>query len=462
MVRRISPSRRRVRNVLAAGALALIAACLSTPAQSGGSQLVPQTKLRLSVIQWMPTKGVYEQWQALSGEFVVAQDGTIELPVVGSVTVANLDSAGLALEIAKRIQTKIGLVQKPEATVEIIEYPPIYVVGDVTTPGEYRFRDGLTALQALALGGGIFRSPDTKERSSDVITLAGELQGIGTDMMRKTARIARLQAEMSGASEIQFPAATADDGDGKIAAGIHDRESIIFLARAKELERQTKSLGELRDLLNAEIEVLGEKIKTSDASIESAEKELAGVTVLVDKGIATASRKSDLERTLSSFRTDRLDQVTAVMRARQGVTEATRNLEGLRDAQQTQVASELQQEQADLEQLMLKRTFQQKLLFDALGSASKSGQPGEDQTVIFTIVRRDGGEPTAISATGIDSRCAGDVIKVTFASPPQQESDYLRPSSVRCLPPASNPKDRTADPAAIVDLVVEPNWHKRK
>ena len=51
---------------------------------------------------------------------------------------------------------------------------------------------------------------------------------------------------------------------------------------------------------------------------------------------------------------------------------------------------------------MLKRSVSQKLLFDALGSASKAGQPGQDQTVTFTIVRRDGGEPTEITATGID------------------------------------------------------------
>jgi polysaccharide export outer membrane protein len=410
----------RLRDVLAAGALALIAASLSTPALSGGSQLVPQTKLRLSVIQWMPTKGVYEQWQALSGEFVVAQDGTIELPVVGSVTVANLDSAGLASEIAKRIQTKIGLVQKPEATVEIIEYPPIYVVGDVTTPGEYRFRDGLTALQALALGGGVFRSPTATGRSEDEIRLAGELQAVGTDIVRKTAKIARLEAEMSGATDIRFPAIATEGVPAKVAAEIFDREKVIFLARAKELDRQTKSLDELRELLNAEINVLGEKIKTAEASIESAEKELVGVTGLVDKGIALASRKSDLERTLSGYRTDRLDQVTAVMRARQGFTEATRNLEGLRDKQQTDVASDLQQAQADLEQLVLKRTVSQKLLFDALGTASKAGQVGQEQAVAFTIVRRDGGEPTAITATESTSLLPGDVIKVTLAAPAQQ------------------------------------------
>jgi protein involved in polysaccharide export with SLBB domain len=410
----------QVRNVLATGAVALIAACLATPAQSSGSHLVPQTKLRLSVIQWMPTKGVYEQWQALSGEFVVAQDGTIELPVVGSVSVADLDSAGLASEIAKRIQTKIGLVQKPEATVEIIEYPPIYVVGDVTTPGEYRFRDGLTALQVLALSGGAYRSPVVKDRSNEVITLSGQLQGIGTDIVRKKAEIARLEAEMSGSTDIKFPAMTAEGTDNTIVSEIFAREKIIFMARAKELDRQTKSLAELCELLKAEIDVLGEKIKAADANIESAEKELATVTVLVDKGIALASRKSDLERTLANYRTDRLDQVTAVMRARQATTEATRNMEGLRDAQQTEVASELQKEQGELEQLVLKRNVSQKLLFDALGSASETGEPGADQAVTFVIVRRDGSEPKEITATESTSLLPGDVIKVTLTASSQQ------------------------------------------
>jgi polysaccharide export outer membrane protein len=407
----------RMHHLLAGGAFALMAIFLSTPAQSAESQFLPQTKLRLSVIQWMPTKGIYEEWGALSGEFVVARDGTIELPVVGSVPVGDLDSAGLASEIAKRLQAKIGLVAKPEATVEVVEYPPIYVVGDVTTPGEYRFRDGLTTLQALALGGGVFRS-SSKERSESEITLAGELQGIGTDVVRTMAKIARLEAEMSGATNIQFPSVAADSADSKIAAEIFAQEKTIFLARANELDRQTKSLAELRELLNAEINVLGEKIKAADAGIESAEKELAGVTVLVDQGLAVAARKSDLERSLSRDRTDRLDQVTAVMRARQGITEATRNMEGLRDRQQTDVATELQQAQANLDQLILNRNVKQKLLFDTLGSASSSGSPNGNRTVTFTIVRREGGEPRDISALESTALLPGDVVKVNVTSSP--------------------------------------------
>src|SRR4051812_21888056 len=165
-----------VRGFLVGAALGLVLLALPTKALSDDAQIVPQTKLRISVIQWMPTKGVYEQWTALGGEFVVTSTGTIELPVIGSISVGNLDGAGIAAEIAKRLQTKIGLVEKPETTVEIVEYPPIYVVGEVATPGEYRFRPGLTALQALALGGGAFRA--SEKRSEDEIKLAGELQGI--------------------------------------------------------------------------------------------------------------------------------------------------------------------------------------------------------------------------------------------------------------------------------------------
>ena len=97
------------------------------------------------------------------------------------------DPSELAAEISARLQEKMVLVEKPVTTGEILEFPPIYVVGDVATPGEYRFRSGLTALQALALGGGILRKQDGA--SNDEIKLAGELQGASDDILLSKARI---------------------------------------------------------------------------------------------------------------------------------------------------------------------------------------------------------------------------------------------------------------------------------
>ncbi len=429
---------RRFRKVLALGVAAFVGLTNLAGAENG--ELAPQTKLRLTVVQWMPTKGEYQQWGALGGEFIVSQAGTILLPVIGSIPVGNLGTTGLAEEIATRLQSKIGLVNKPDTMVEIVEYPPVYVVGDVTKPGQYQFRLGMTVLQALALSGGELRSD---AHSQDEIKLVGELKGVDDDILRCMARIARLEAEMSGATEIKFPQPPLGNGESRAASEIFGQEKIIFSARANALDRQTKSLSELRDLLDAEINVLQEKIKGADLNIKSAEDELVGVKVLVDKGVAIVSRRSDLERALAGFRADRLDQVTAIMRARQGITEATRSLEGLRDQQQTDVATELQKEQANLDQLRLKRDVAQRLLLDTLASASNAPRPGEPSLIEFSVTRQDSsGEPKQIDVSEATTLLPGDVLKVTYNKRAPVSSEPAAASLD--MPSANNAKSEQA------------------
>ena len=393
---------------LAAGLAAML---LASPAHADEARLLPQTRIKLSVLQWDPAKGEYEDWQALGGEFVVSQAGTVQLPVLGAVPVGKLDGAGLAAEVAGRLQARLGLIARPDTTVEIVDYPPIYVVGDVAKPGEYRFRAGITVLQALAVSGGPLRALGAS--SSDQIRLAGELKDAGNLILRSRVRIARLQAELDGAAEPDFRTVQAGDGVPKAVADIVARGRVIFSARSNELSRQSKALADLRDLLNAEINVLQEKIKAADMAIQNAQKELNSVTVLVDKGIAVASRKSDLERLLASLQVDRLDQVTAIMRARQNITQATRDLDGLQDRQRTEVAAELQQEQAALEQALLKQSTTQKLLLDLLSSAAPSG----DADMRFSVVRYEDGKENVFAATEATALESGDVVKVELDRP---------------------------------------------
>lgn len=397
-----SIGRRLVAGLAFVLALAVAAGAAQTP-------LAPHTKLRVTVVQWMPLKGAYEQWSALGGEFTVSEDASLVLPVIGAVPVGASDPAALAADIATKLQASIGTVEKPDVTVAILDYPPVYVVGDVKTPGSYGYRAGLTVLQALALGGGEVRAG--AEQSREQIRLVGELQGVDSAVLRASARIARLDAEMAGAGEIAFPPAPQDSAGRALAGEVHAQEKTIFAARANELDRQTKSLTELRTLLNAEIDVLEQKIVDADAGIAAVEKELQGVTVLVERGIAVASRQSDLERALASYRADRLDQVTAIMRARQAVAETTRNLDGLHDKRQTDIAAELQHEQSSLEQALLKREVTQKLLLDLLAAAPA----GADATLSFAVVRREAGDVIELPAQETTLLRPGDVVKVTLA-----------------------------------------------
>ena len=164
------------RRALNAGWLGLIAvAAAMMPEIANATPFPPHTKIKLTVVQWMPTKGTYEEWASIGGEFTVSDTGTVSMPVLGNVPVGNLDESGLAAEIAKRLKDKIGLVEAPTAAVAILDYAPIYVVGDVNKPGEYKYNPTLTVLQALAMSGGEFRPTGVFGSSMDITRLLGEL-----------------------------------------------------------------------------------------------------------------------------------------------------------------------------------------------------------------------------------------------------------------------------------------------
>ncbi|MBY5411683.1 exopolysaccharide biosynthesis protein [Rhizobium leguminosarum] len=397
------------RATLAISALVFLAGAVS-PALADSAPLAPQTKIRLTVVQWMPSKGQFERWDAIGGEYTVSDAGEVSLPFLGPQPVG-LDNTSLTNEIAKRLQAKMGLAQAPAVTIDVLDYPSIYVVGDVTAPGQYKFHSGLSVLQSLAMSGGPLRA--AAQQQSDTIKLAGDLREIDHSLLRSSAKLARLQAEMAGSKEIVFnqPPAT----DQQYAESIYQEERVIFQARANALDKQSVALVELRNLLTAEIDTLEEKLKGSDDNIQSVEEQLTSVKTLVQKGLTITSRQMDLERLLTTYRSDRLDLVTAIMRGRQAINETTRNLEGLSDTRRSEVASEVQAEKATLDQLKLKRDTTQQLLLEELSNGARANNRGEDLPLTFIVSRRDKGQVNQFQAAETTELVPGDVVRVTRA-----------------------------------------------
>lgn len=397
------------RQSLRTACLLLAALSLARAGTAAAEDIGPQTKIQLTVIQWMPTKGVYEKWEALGGQFVVADDGTISLPVLGAVTVGNLDEAALAEKIAVELKARIGLVEKPQTFVSIAEYPPIYVVGDVTTPGMFPFRKGLTVLQALAMAGGEYRQTGNLSSTYNQIGFVGEIRENEESVLRSQIRLARLKAEMAGANSFD-PQPSEDQA---LADQIYEQEKQVFLARAAVVDRQSRSFTELRELMAREIDTLEKKIANNDQDIESVRKELANVKPMVEKGVLLPTRQIDLERTLRSYQATRLDMATAIMRAQQNIAEATRNLDGLTDNRNSEVASQLQAEEGNLKQLLLKREVRQKQLRDAQDGGAMLGRPGLKPIISYSISRRTGAEVMEFAAAESTSLRPGDVVRAT-------------------------------------------------
>ena len=94
----------------------------------------------------------YDETQ-LSNEFIVAEDGTIAFPLIGSQTASGKTPAELADNIASSLK-EAKLIDAPSVSVEVILYRPISVLGEVNNPGQYPYQPGMTMLDAVALAGG--------------------------------------------------------------------------------------------------------------------------------------------------------------------------------------------------------------------------------------------------------------------------------------------------------------------
>jgi len=88
----------------------------------------------------------------ISNSYVVDAGGKVNLPLIGAVNARGLTNQQLAAAIAARL--KQGYVREPHVSVEVDTYRPFFILGEVTTPGQYPYVANLTAETAVAIAGG--------------------------------------------------------------------------------------------------------------------------------------------------------------------------------------------------------------------------------------------------------------------------------------------------------------------
>ena len=52
------------------------------------------------------------------------------------------------------IKLRDGYLKDPRVSAEVLNYRPFYIFGEVEEPGEYPYTNGMTVLNAIAVGGG--------------------------------------------------------------------------------------------------------------------------------------------------------------------------------------------------------------------------------------------------------------------------------------------------------------------
>jgi len=94
---------------------------------------------------------VFKQ-EELSGEYTINGAGQIALPLIGDVNTKDLTVKQVEEAIANKL--KPDYLLNPRVNVQVLNYRPFYILGEVKAPKSYPYVDGMTYLNAVAIAGG--------------------------------------------------------------------------------------------------------------------------------------------------------------------------------------------------------------------------------------------------------------------------------------------------------------------
>lgn len=112
----------------------------------------------------------------LSGTYRVAQDGSIDFPLVHRIHVAGLEPTQIADMISSRLRGG-GMMREPHVSVLVRDYASkrVTVLGAVAHAGTFPMAEGLTAVQAVSLAGG-FTSLASRNDTIVTRSVAGRIR----------------------------------------------------------------------------------------------------------------------------------------------------------------------------------------------------------------------------------------------------------------------------------------------
>ena len=146
-----SHSSRKTLSAILLTMLFIVAGCSSHPAAPTASDVAAEAapytlgsgdKLRVTVFGE----------PSLTGEYAISDSGQLALPLVGEIPARGVSTAELGSRVAARLSQ--GYLKDPKVSVEVLNYRPYFILGEVNKPGQYPYSSDLTVMNAIAAASG--------------------------------------------------------------------------------------------------------------------------------------------------------------------------------------------------------------------------------------------------------------------------------------------------------------------
>ncbi|WP_217578660.1 polysaccharide biosynthesis/export family protein [Mesorhizobium sp. GbtcB19] len=359
----------------------------------------------------------------------VQMDGTIALPGVGLVAVGGLTSAQLQARMEAILPSKIFHIRLPDGkeqmivvspsdvTAVIAEYRPIYVTGDVLTPGQQAFRPLMTVRQAIAVSGGfsLLRSR-TSQTGPDPVDLRRDYETLWGEYTKAYFHGARLRAELQNKDTFDVRIPEGSPLPDSIGAAIAQAEGAALKIALSDYQQEQHFLEKAEKDAAAEVEVLAKRQQVESEGVKADEEDLARVTKLYEAGNLTNNRLADVRRALLLSSSGALQTSVELMRTHHQQEDYARQREHGDNQRRIGLLSELKETDASLAELSTKLHAASQKMQPTGASAQPLPIAGETIRTQVTIVRKVGDEWRKLTVDEDAAVAPGDTVEVRFAS----------------------------------------------
>ncbi|MDX8355000.1 polysaccharide biosynthesis/export family protein [Cognatiyoonia sp. IB215182] len=367
-------------------------------------------RLTVQIAVWDELNTTVTDLPGISGSYPVGAGGMISLPLAGSFPAADRTLDAIAADIEEALTAYVGIGQSAGAALSVERYAPIFISGEVKTPGVYDFTPGLTVQQALAMAGGAgtLEPPEGQERN--FLSARGAIAMLQQELMFLTAKRDRLIGEIDGTTSV-LPTETSN-------TTAWAAEEAILAARNARYEHELQSIARTKATLQEATAVLQDKLENNRVQLAAGQAELDREEELVERGLVASVRVFERASYVNELESRILDIERSLVLAQQDIQELERNESVLLAVRDEDNATKLQEVEAQIAETEAQLRTQYDLLSAAAGQqiALMAGVDPLTAEIGLTITRVRGG-PATLSADMQTVMMPGDVVTVTYVAP---------------------------------------------
>ncbi|RWE07492.1 MAG: hypothetical protein EOS23_27210 [Mesorhizobium sp.] len=375
----------------------------------------------------------------LSGEYIVQEDGTISVPLLGSIPVANRSTQQVQADLAESFNQLLG--RKGLVNILPLERPPIYVLGPVKNPGSFKYAAGMTILHAIALAGGLDRAESEPWQKIEAVRETQKRSGAIDTMLKLLARAAVLKAERDGTAPkisrqlLELAGATEA---ANLVNEQSDRRKAVATAR-KDRERAT-----MRALEAAKQDVAAyARMESFDELIKLRQERVNSMRTLVDRKVLSMTVMDQIQSELSDAQQRRQDARNQYASAKQRLawleSEVLRTRADLRNDLEVEIETTESQIAANVREL----NASEGVLYTLPVTRAQFAKDANSAT--YQIVRQSAAGPVSIESDGMTLLQPGDLVNISVgASEPREPAGSPVPTlplTGESLPASRTPSD---------------------